>query len=149
VNKSELQALVREADVAVSALEIIAEKLQSLKDEIQSKRDASREKLESLTDKRDAAQVKLDALSESAADGPRGDKLREKIEELQDKIDSEIEPGYTVESIVDSLEEDLDRLSFLDDFDPASARSLADGISNYADEADDTLLELEEPNEED
>ena len=141
--KAELQALAKEADAAVTALDVIAEKLQAIKDELETKRDDAKEKLDKLIEKRDAAQEKYDGLSETAAEGPRGEKLREKIEELQDQIDTEIEPGVTLESFIETLDTAIDKLSFLDDFDPADARTFADGADSFADEVEDDLLDAE------
>jgi chromosome segregation ATPase len=138
-----MKALAKEADAAVTALEVIAEKLQTVKDELETQRDAAKEKLDALTEKRDAAQEKYDALSETAADGPRGQKLQEKIEELTDKIDGEIEPGVTLPGLVESLDTEVDQLSFLDDFDPANARAFADAVDSFADDADESLHEIE------
>jgi chromosome segregation ATPase len=143
MTKDELKALAKEADAAVSTLEIIAEKLQAVKDELETKRDEAKEKLEKLTEKRDAAQEKFDSLSERAAEGPRGTKLQEKIEELTDLIDGEIEPGVTLDSLVESLDAEMDRLSILDDFDPADVRAFADGVDVFADECDESLLDAE------
>ena len=143
VTKDELKALAKEADAAVSALETIAEKLQGVKDELETKRDEAKEKLDKLTEKRDAAQEKYDALSEAAAEGPRGTKLQEKIEELTEQIDGEIEPGVTLESLIENVEADIDRLAILDDFDPADVRTFADGVDAFADECDESLLDAE------